>query len=238
MSSDSRKPVIGIVPLVDYGRESLWMLPGYIEGVASCGGLPVVLSLTEDKGDIEEYMSLCDGFLFTGGQDVNPTEYGEEKLSLCGEICPERDRMERPLLAAAMERDKAVLGICRGIQTINAYLGGTLYQDIPAQCPSEVNHHQDRPYYVPSHRVNIVAGSPLEKVLGKREAMVNSCHHQAVKKLASGLTVMATAPDGIVEAVYMENKRFFWAVQWHPEFSYKVNSDSVKIFDAFVKGCR
>lgn len=230
-----KKPVIGLVPLVDYEKESVWMLPGYIEGIFNAGGIPVMLSLTDDPEDIKRYAEMCDGFLFTGGHDVTPSEYGEETLPVCGECCPERDRMERLLLLEAIKEDKSVLGICRGIQLINVVLGGTLYQDLPAQCPSDVIHHQDRPYDAPSHEISIVPGSPIGELLGRETAAVNSCHHQGIKKLSPELKVMATAPDGIIEAVYMPENRFVWAVQWHPEFSHKVNGDSVKIFEAFVQ---
>ena len=106
-----KKPVIGIVPLVDAGRESLWMLPGYMELVKAAGGVPVMMPLTEKADNIEVLLDLCDGFLITGGHDVDPACYGEEAMSECGELCPLRDRMERPLFLGAIERDKPVLGI-------------------------------------------------------------------------------------------------------------------------------
>lgn len=230
-----KKPIIGLVPLVDYERESVWMLPGYIEGIFNAGGIPVMLSLTDEAENIERYADMCDGILFTGGHDVSPSEYGEETLPVCGECCPERDSMERLLLREALRRNKSVLGICRGIQLINVVLGGTLYQDLPTQRPSEVVHHQERPYDKASHEISLVPGSPIFELLGKDTAAVNSCHHQGIKVLSDRLEAMATAPDGIIEAAYMPDKRFVWAVQWHPEFSHKVNGDSVKIFEAFVQ---
>ena len=133
-------PQIGIVPLIDIQRESYWMLPGYMEGIADAGGLPIMLPLTADPAAIRRIAQLCDGFLFTGGHDLSPELYGQEILPLCGERCPERDAMERLLFPAVMELDKPVLGICRGLQFINVMLGGTLFQDIPAQirwsCPA------------------------------------------------------------------------------------------------------
>ena len=90
-----KKPVIGIVPLVDAGRESLWMLPGYMEAVAQAGGIPVMLPLTDDGADLEALLALCGGVLLTGGQDVSPEVYGQTALPACGELCPARDRRER-----------------------------------------------------------------------------------------------------------------------------------------------
>ena len=227
-----KKPVIGIVPLVDAGRESLWMLPGYMELVKAAGGVPVMMPLTEKADNIEVLLDLCDGFLITGGHDVDPACYGEEAMSECGELCPLRDRMERPLFLGAIERDKPVLGICRGAQLINAVLGGTLYQDLPALRPSAVPHHQMPPYHLPSHPVSL--SGPLARLLEADAIPVNSCHHQGIDVLAPELEAMALAEDGLVEAVYAPGKTFVWAVQWHPEFSCAVDENSKKIFRGFV----
>ena len=133
-----------------------------------------------------------------------------------------------------MVLDKPVLGICRGIQFLNAALGGSLYQDIPSQHPSAVEHHQSPPYDQPSHEVTLVQGSPLQTLLGQEELLVNSYHHQAVKRLADGLEVMAWSEDGLVEAVWKPDQRFLWAVQWHPEFSFRTEEASRRIFAAFA----
>ncbi len=231
------KPVIGITPLVDYGRESLWMLPGYMDGVAEAGGLSVMLPLTEDPEDIARILARLDGLIIAGGQDVSPEVYGAQRLPLCGETCPERDRMESALLDAAMAARMPVLGICRGIQFINAHLGGTLWQDLPAQHPSEVDHHQPAPYDRPIHTVRLLPGTPLRDLLDTETLPVNSCHHQAVRNLAPALLPMAMAGDGIVEAAYSPDLPFLWAVQWHPEFSHREDGNSKKIFRALVRAC-
>ena len=230
-----KRPVIGLVPLVDIQRESFWMLPGYMDGLAEAGGLPIMLPLTDEEEQIDQVTALCDGFLFTGGQDVDPSIYGEEKDTACGECCPERDAMEVKLLHAALRDDKPIFGICRGIQFINAALGGTLYQDLRSQHPSEIEHHQRPPYDVPVHTVTPIPSTPLAALLGDRAFAVNSYHHQAVKELAPAWSVMAVAPDGIIEAAYMPDKRFVWAVQWHPEFSFRVDESSRKLFLSFVR---
>lgn len=228
-------PEIAIVPLVDTGRDSYWMLPGYMEGVSEAGGLPVMLPLTADENVIAQIAERYDGFLFTGGHDVSPALYGEAALPVCGELCPRRDSMEHLLFRAAAERDKPVLGICRGLQFINVALGGTLYQDLPAQRPSDVDHHQAAPYDRSSHPVELPEGSPLRTLLGADSVSVNSCHHQGIKELAPALQAMAWAPDGLVEAVFHPGKRFIWAVQWHPEFSRLVDVNSRRIFQRFVE---
>ncbi|QSY58748.1 gamma-glutamyl-gamma-aminobutyrate hydrolase family protein [Bifidobacterium imperatoris] len=153
-------------------------------------------------------------------------------------LSPERDRMESLLLPAAMALDKPILGICRGIQFINKYLGGTLWQDLPSEHPSAVEHHMNPPYDTFGHSVSLIPGTPLASLFaGQSEIAVNSYHHQAVREAAPGLNVMAVAPDGVIEALYRPASRFLWAVQWHPEFLYKVDARSQAIFNAFVKSC-
>ncbi|MBQ5933883.1 MAG: gamma-glutamyl-gamma-aminobutyrate hydrolase family protein [Lachnospiraceae bacterium] len=178
-----KKPVVGVMPLWDDEKESLWMLPGYFDGIITNGGIPIMLPLTEDKGDLEQAAELCDGFLFTGGHDVSPEIYGEKPLDGKVSSNRKRDEMELYILRKALESDKPVLGICRGIQFINAALGGTLYQDIPLQHPSKVEHHQNPPYNIPVHVVSINVDSPLHKCLNADTLHVNSYHHQAVKQL-------------------------------------------------------
>ena len=133
MMENAKRPLIGLVPLMDYQRASYWMLPGYMQGIEQAGGVPVMLPLTDDDAALARLADTCDGFLLTGGQDVEPAVYGAAQTSLCGEISPQRDAMERKLLALARAQDKPVLGICRGIQFLNAALGGTLWQDLPVE---------------------------------------------------------------------------------------------------------
>ena len=228
------KPIVGVMPLWDEEKDSIWMLPGYMDGISQAGGIPVIFPFSTDEQELKQLIGMCDGFLFTGGQDVTPEVYHEDPLEDLIDCCIKRDLMETIVLKEAIADDKPVLGICRGIQFINAALGGKLYQDIPTQRPSEINHHQNPTYNVPVHNVSIAAGSPLHKCLEVEQLPVNSYHHQAVKIMAPELVVMAKAPDGIVEAVYKPDNRFLWAVQWHPEFSYQTDINSMKIFKAFV----
>lgn len=226
--------LIGIVPLWDEEKKSFWMLPDYMNGILRAGGVPVMLPLTEQEPVLRQLVKQCDGFLFTGGQDVSPSVYGECKAPVCGECCEARDAMERVLLRLALEEDKAVLGICRGIQFLNAFLGGTLYQDIPTELESDVVHRQKAPYDVPAHEVTLERGTPLAELLQAEKIAVNSCHHQGLKTVAPKLRVMATAPDGLAEAVCMPERSFVWAVQWHPEFFKGADENNNRIFEAFV----
>lgn len=228
------RPIVGVVPLWDDEKESIWMLPGYLEGIRVAGGVPVILPLTDDEEELNRAAALVQGILFTGGHDVSPELYGEAPME-CVECCGVRDRMEKILLDIALKEDRSVLGICRGIQFINAALGGTLYQDLPSLHPSQVEHRQKAPYDVPAHEVTVRKDSPLYALIKKETLAVNSCHHQAVKTLAPALLAMADSPDGLVEAAYMPGRKFFWAVQWHPEFAFQKDEAQLKIFEAFVR---
>ncbi|HRU99558.1 MAG TPA: gamma-glutamyl-gamma-aminobutyrate hydrolase family protein [Ruminococcus sp.] len=233
----SKRPVIGVIPLMDYRKQSYWMLPGYFGGISEAGGFPVMLPLTSDQEQLIQAVEFCNGFLFTGGQDVTPSVYNENKTERCGECCPERDTMEAHLLDLALQYDKPILGICRGIQFINAALGGSLWQDIPSQHPSKLIHCQKPPYDKPIHDVNIEKHSPLYEILHTESLPVNSYHHQAVKELSPKLKCMAQAPDGLIEAIYAPEQSFLWAVQWHPEFSYLTDENSRKIFRELIIHC-
>ena len=216
-----QSPIIGVTPLWDAERKSVWMLPDYLDGIRAAGGIPVVLPLEMSDADADQIVETCDGFLFTGGQDVGS--------------CPERDALETLVLSKALPSDKAILGICRGLQFINVFLGGTLWQDLPSQHPSEIVHRQGKPYGAPTHTVTL--SGDLSTLLGKETLEVNTLHHQAAKDLGENLEMMAVAPDGIIEAARMVNKRFVWAVQWHPEYMFKTDADSLAIFSCFVRHC-
>ncbi|MGN0302331.1 MAG: gamma-glutamyl-gamma-aminobutyrate hydrolase family protein, partial [Anaerotardibacter sp.] len=171
------KPLIGITPLYDTEKESLWMLPAYYQGIIKSGGIPVIFSFDNTEESLLKLADTCDGFLFTGGQDVSPFLYGEWPLESCGEVSAQRDSLEEKLLEIALKKEKPVLGICRGLQLLNAALGGSLYQDIESQLGDKITHRQSKPYHQPVHQVNLVSKSPLQKLLCVRQLEVNSLHH-------------------------------------------------------------
>ena len=230
------KPVIGVMPLWDERKDSIWMLPGYLDGIAKAGGLPIVFPLTDDEDSLSQLVEMCDGLLFTGGQDVCPEYYKEKKLTENVVCCKERDRQETVALKLALEKNKAILGICRCLQFINVYFGGTLYQDLPSQHTSDTVHQQSAPYDRPVHQVSVLPNTPLYDTLHEENLMVNSLHHQAVKNLAAPLKAMAVSEDSLIEGAYLPSYSFLWAVQWHPEFSFKQDRASHLIFEKFVAG--
>ena len=156
----------------------------------------MVLPLTSDPAALERYAHTFDGFLFPGGHDLAPSLYGEEPSEKCGTVIPQRDSMEQAFFPLALAARKPLLGICRGIQLFNVMLGGDLYQDIPTQCPSGVEHHETPPYDKVAHPVQVRRGTPLFDAVGVEEMGVNSYHHQGIRRLGQGLEVAATAPDG------------------------------------------
>jgi putative glutamine amidotransferase len=223
-----------VVPLWDEKKDSIWMLPGYMKGLEEAGAVPVILPLTVSEAVLKKAADFFDGFLFTGGHDVDPKLYGEAKTDRCGEVCEMRDQMEAYLFReAVLNQNKPTLGICRGIQLFNALLGGSLYQDLPTELSNSVGHAKGPPYDAPAHTVRLLPESPLGKLVGKERLEVNSYHHQGINRIAEGLEVMARADDGLVEAVYMPDHCWVWAVQWHPEFSLD-DETSKKIFASFV----
>lgn len=229
-----KKPLIALIPQVDEeGR--WWINPDYMNSVSRAGGIPVLLPLTDEEADLNEIAQRFDGFLFTGGPDVEPGLYGQKKEKFCGEISPARDAMEMTLFRRVFALDKPILGICRGIQLMNVALGGTLYQDIPTQAPSQVAHRVlEKPLARHTHEIFVEPDHPFGDLPLK--LMVNSRHHQAIEKLAPGLAVRAKAADGIIEAVFMPQKPHVRAVQWHPE-NFR-NELSAVIFEEFIASAR
>ena len=234
-----KKPLIGVIPLWDEHKHSLWMLPGYMDGIALAGGIPVMLPLTTDGGVIEQLAQTFDGFLFTGGQDISPKLYNHEKLPLCGESFDKRDAMDALLFAQILALDKPALGICRGLQIFNVLLGGTLYQDIATQYEGSgiCTHFKAPPHDRAKHGISIQPGSPIHQVLQMDRLVGVSYHHQAIHKLSPRLISMATADDGLIEAAYMPDQSFVWALQWHPEYALPEQS-SRRLFGAFVNACQ
>ncbi|MGB8453146.1 MAG: gamma-glutamyl-gamma-aminobutyrate hydrolase family protein [Anaerocolumna sp.] len=233
------KPLIGLTPQYDYDADRIWIGPNYLEAIRTAGGIPLLLPLHIEKKDLKEVVNLCDGFLFTGGPDIDPFRFGEETIRQCGVVVPERDKMEEDLFHIAMEADKPILGICRGIQILNVFLGGTLYQDITAQFPADLSlaHSQPSGRSVLSHSVLVKEETLLHDILSKDYIKVNSFHHQGIKDIAPSLKVAGVSADSLIEAVYLPEHKFFLGVQWHPEHLFRTNEDALIVFKAFVNAC-
>jgi len=193
-------------------------LQAYIHAVDKAGGIPVLLPLIAEEGEAEEALDGIDALIMTGGEDIDPSYYNEEPDVNLEEVNSPRDKSDYILLNAALKRDMPVLAICRGHQFLNVVSGGTLYQDIPTQYETEILHRSLDQVDFEYHNIGIVKGSKLTDIMGAGTILANSWHHQAIKDLGSGLYVIATAEDGMIEAIEREGDTFVVGVQFHPEW--------------------
>lgn len=206
----------------------------YSIAVARAGAVPVIVPTAYPGDDPVTLLDRLDGLVLSGGYDCAPCLYGEETLNDTVEIDERRDECELPLIRAAVERGVPTLAICRGIQSLNVALGGTLYQDLPTQQPSDIRHRQTEDRDVTTHSIDVRPESRLASILCGTTMDVNSFHHQAVRTLGAGLRVTACAPDGIVEAVEGIGDAFLVAVQFHPEDLVFRSRGAQLLFDALA----
>ncbi len=232
-STKETLPVIGITG--NYNQETCTLAEGYYQSVLKAGGIPFIIPPFYETDHLGELLDRLDGIIFSGGGDINPLLLGEEPIKELHSITPERDQQELLLARLAYDRQIPMLGICKGIQVINAALGGTLYQDIHTQMEGiRIKHSQDQDRRYPSHQVIISKGSILEKLFGT-ELAVNSFHHQACKSAAPGLKVTAMSSDGVIEAIESDEFKSIMGVQWHPETYILRNSkEMLPIFEWLI----
>ncbi|AIF69891.1 hypothetical protein PAP_07505 [Palaeococcus pacificus DY20341] len=223
------KPVIGITTSYSWKKQAFFIKEAYVRMVREAGGIPVLLS---PFMEVEEALDLVDGILLSGGGDIHPSFYGEGATNKIRSIEPYRDEFEIALVKEAIDNKIPLLGICRGAQLINVALGGTLYQDLASEVVNSIKHDwfakgEDLlPRNYPIHGIKVKLDTKLFEILkpalsveSTKEAtlMVNSYHHQAIKRLGEGLKSVAYAPDGVIEAIEMEGQ-FVIGVQWHAEW--------------------
>ena len=225
-----KRPIIGITTSrSDSGK--IHMNPAYFNAVYDCGGIGVLLARTTDPERLRSYAEEFDGFIFSGGVDVDPAYYGETIAFDSVEIDKERDDFEFGLFREVIATKKPILGICRGEQMINVAMGGSLYQHIEGHRQTKLNG--DSP-----QAVRVLADTRLGAVIGETDIFTNTFHHQAVKAVAPELIASAYAEDGTVEAVESPTHPFLLAVQWHPEMLYSEKESARKIFEAFIEAAK
>jgi putative glutamine amidotransferase len=237
----------------------------YINAIVNAGGVPFLLPSHESPDLVVEYYNLLDGFLFSGGSDVDPRYFGEEPQAGLGEITPGRDTFELALAKLVLAGDKPALGICRGIQLLNIAAGGDIYQDIKGV--TGLMHDQKAPRWYPTHTVQVLEESSLFQLAQKESFEVNSFHHQSVRRLGRGFKAVAWSKDGLIEAIEsvpigLEDAQRFKAVkgikpnryvktdesskalcgdnrimgvQWHPECNWFKDSISFSLFKNLVE---
>jgi putative glutamine amidotransferase len=240
------RPVIGIPcnsltrpgsTVVVYGNNQ-----SYVRAVQRAGGVALLIPAGHDADAIEAICSRLDGLLLSGGCDIDPERYGEERIAACQTPDAERDELELALAAWALDAAVPILGICRGMQLLNVACGGTLYQDLETQQPEMERHDQaaiGRTYR--AHGIRLQQHSRLSEILGPAPYAVNSLHHQAVARPGERVEIVGWSPDGVAEAMEVDGHPFALAVQFHPEElegdPEQPDEPSRALFRAFVQAC-
>ena len=240
----AHRPVIGITTqtleeIPDELPRCWIMSQRYVKTLTASGAIPWIVPLLDDAETLRSIYERLDGVFFPGGVDIDPDSYNEARTEACGRVDPDRDRTEIMLANWAMNDHKPILAVCRGAQLLSVAAGGTLYQDIGAEYPDAIKHD-----YWPKkgfstrqdlvHPVDVVQNTRLSKLLGSGSLLVNSMHHQGIKKLAPTLVANAFAPDGLIEGVESADENFVVGVQWHPEDLADLDPNMRRLFDAFI----
>ena len=220
------------------GAEWFAVRDDYVRAVESAGAVPVVLA-PGPLDHVADVLERLDGLVLSGGSDLDPGHYGEERHETVDDVSPERDAFELALSRAALEQDLPLLAICRGHQVLNVATGGTLIQDIPSQVEGALDHDPKKERWQPAHEVRILPGTRLREILGRDRVAVNSIHHQAIKTPGDGLVVTAySVGDGVIEGVEIPDRRFVVGVQWHPEAFWDQPETFQPLFAALVAAAR
>lgn len=222
--SSARKPVPACTVAVtasirpDGDTSRVRLTAAYVTALENAGLVPLIVPpLSSDRAAAAVLDSVA-GLVLTGGEDVDPARYGEERHEKVRSVNAARDATEAGLVEEARARGMPVLAICRGIQILNVALGGTLVQDISSQVRTSIAHDEDGPRDSRSHEIDVEPGSLIAKAIGVEHCTVNSFHHQSVKRVADGMRVTARSPDGVIEGLESADKDWWvMAVQWHPE---------------------
>lgn len=233
----SGAPVIGITTYARDERGRFHLPADYVEAVRRAGGLAWLIAPGEPRW--RELFERLDALTLTGGGDVDPALYGGKSHAALYGVDRARDETEIALTRAAVEARKPALAICRGCQVVNVALGGTLIEHLPDEVGTRVQHRGEGAGTRALHRVTIEPGSKLAEIVGTEQPEPSSSHHQAIRRVAGGLEVVARAADGTIEAVEMRGQHpFFVAVQWHPEHTAADDPSQQRLFDALVAAAR
>ncbi|MEM9576033.1 MAG: gamma-glutamyl-gamma-aminobutyrate hydrolase family protein [Pseudomonadota bacterium] len=208
------------------------------------GCLPLVIPADPDFVTVEELLTICDGFLFTGGRpNVHPAEYGEAETPAHGDFDRARDSVALGLIRACIKSGQPFFGVCRGFQEVNVAMGGSLYPEI-RELPGRMNHRMppdgslDEKFEL-RHKVRFNEGGVFHRLLGEQEVLTNTLHGQGIKTAGDRVVIDGRAPDGTPEAIYIDGAPgFTLSVQWHPEYRADQDPVSTKLFSAFGEATR
>jgi putative glutamine amidotransferase len=222
------------------GAERSGVNSAYVRAVLRAGGVPLILAPLIGVRHNDRILDTLDGLVLTGGEDVDPAFYGHDPHPALGSVDAVRDEFELALFRDAWARRIPTLAICRGIQLVNVALGGSLWQDIPAERPGALAHQQENGRDARTHEVSITMGSRLAEALGTTRCEVNSFHHQSIRELAGGLVITARAPDDEIEGIESGPEApWLLAVQWHPEeFHHHEVAPDHGLFEALIREAR
>ncbi len=238
----NKKPVIGISMSmlkdssgIFANYERAYVNDDYIRSVRQSDGIPLMLPILEEDDIIDFYVNTMDALILSGGHDIDPHLYGEELDQKIGEIYPRRDRFDLKLIEKMVEAKKPILGICRGFQLLNVAFGGTLLQDLSLSETKLLKHTQAQDYKLPTQKVSFKGDNFFTKIFND-ELMVNTWHHQVLKKVAPCFEICGQTSDGVVEAIE-DKKRNIIGVQWHPEMMSREKIHKI-LFENFIKGVK
>jgi putative glutamine amidotransferase len=212
----------------------------YVRALTAAGAIPFIIPLLRgDTETLRDTYERLDGIFLCGGLDLDPSEYGEERMPECDTPDLDRDWTELTLVRWALAEGKPVFGVCRGIQVMNVAAGGTLYQHVPREYDHGIKHNcfpTEPPFtrdYL-AHNIDVENATFLSRVIAEREVLVNSMHHQAIKKLATEFRASAWAADGLIEGIERNDGGFTVGVQWHPEELCELHAPMKRLYDEFV----
>ncbi len=242
------RPLIGVMPYYlkshefvndeirgRHDQDYLLVSMDYVESVYKAGGIPVAIPPINTDDHLNNIIEQLDGMLLTGGGDIHPRHYNQSCKKGLGVLEETRDLIELKLVEYAMAKQIPIFGVCRGLQLLNVYFKGTLFQDIVRDIDNDIQHS----FYNGTksclvHRVDFVKDCAMKKVFDSEHIYVNSLHHQAIDKLGAGLSICAKSEDGYIEAIQYDANPAVFAVQWHPEMMAQVDQSQLALFKLLV----
>lgn len=216
------------------GVEKIYVNREYIDAITKADGTPIMIPVTDDTSVYDDYIDMCDGFVFSGGIDISPMIYGESPSRQCGATSLRLDNFQIALMKKVLDAKKPFIAICRGIQVLNVACGGTLYQDLSEIPGNAMKHMQQSDRGDISHEVSLLPNTILSSIYGEK-VWTNSYHHQSLKDLGRGLILSAKAADGCIEAVEYADNPYGLGLQWHPEVMLVQTETMLPAFEGLVK---
>lgn len=238
-----KKPIIGISGSIIIesdgvfaGYHRSYVNDDYVDSVIQAGGIPFIIPFNSDEDVIQEEVNQLDGLILSGGHDVDPLNYDEEPRQKLTTIFPERDTFDSLLIKYAEQKGLPILGICRGIQILNVYHGGTLTQDLSYANHELLGHSQASGPTIHTHSLNVQQNTFFDKLFNhEHKIYVNSFHHQVINKVANDFEIGLVAPDGVVEGIRNTNyDGLEFAVQFHPEMLHRIDPHAKDIFKFLI----